>query len=207
MSVKNIAKKLGISKSSASIWCRDIILSPKQIIALQEQMLRGNYRGCLKGAWVQHVRRVREIKKIQQQGFKKVGRLSARDVLLIGLALYWGEGMKKEGRARIVNSDPHIIKFILHWFQSIWGIPKERFTLNILINEAHKDRIKEVQDYWSKLVDIPHNQFTKATFIKAKNKKVYENFSKHYGTLTIAVQKGVNLRHLILGAISAISAQ
>jgi len=39
-SIKVIAKKIGVSKSSTSIWCRDIILSPMQIQKLHESMVR-----------------------------------------------------------------------------------------------------------------------------------------------------------------------
>ncbi len=204
-SIKEIAKFLGVSKGSISIWCRDIVLTVEQIESLQKRMsTKGSYDARLKGARTQHERRLQQIKRLQEEGFKIIESLSKRDLLLIGAGLYWGEGMKKEGRARVANSDPTIIKFMVNWFQILWGIQKEQFTLQILINKIHKKRVKEVERYWSNLLGISPTQFTKTTFIKAKNKKIYKNFQDHYGTLLVSVRKGGDLRHKINGLISAL---
>lgn len=205
-SIKEIAKLLGVSKSSVSIWCRDIVLTAEQIENLQKRMgTKGSYEARLKGAKIQHERRLQQIKQLQEEGLKMIDSLSKRDLLLIGAALYWGEGMKKEGRARLGNSDPAIIQFMVNWFQSIWGIPKDQLTPSILINEIHKNRVHQVEQYWSDLLNIPLTQFTKTVFIKAKNKKIYKNFQDHYGTLIVSVRKGSNLRHKINGLIAALS--
>jgi len=205
-SIKEIAKFLGVSKSSISIWCRDIVLTAEQIESLQKRMsTKGSYEARLKGARTQHERRLQQIKRLQEEGFKIIESLSKRDLLLIGAGLYWGEGMKKEGRARVANSDPTIIKFMVNWFQILWGIQKEQFTFQILINKIHKKRVKEVERYWSNLLGISPTQFTKTTLIKAKNKKIYKNFQDHYGTLLVSVRKGGDLRHKINGLISALS--
>ncbi len=205
-SIKELAKFLRVSKGSVSIWCRDIILTAEQIENLQKRIAtKGSYEARLKGARIQHERRLKQIKQLYEDGFKLVGSLSERDLLLIGAGLYWGEGMKKEGRARIANSDPEIIKFMVNWFQSIWGISKDQLTPSILINEIHKKRVHEVEQYWSRLLNIPLDQFTKTTFIKAKNKKIYKNFQEHYGTLIVSVRKGSDLRHKINGLIAALS--
>ncbi|MDO8264939.1 MAG: helix-turn-helix domain-containing protein, partial [Candidatus Parcubacteria bacterium] len=90
-SIKDIAKKIGVVKSSVSRWCRDIELTKKQIQKLGEKMKAGAY----KGARVQYARRIERIKKYEQIGINRIGRLSDRDFLLSGLALYWGEGTKK----------------------------------------------------------------------------------------------------------------
>lgn len=204
-SIKDIAKKLRVAKGTVSLWCRDIELTPEQIQRLQKRMIEGNYKGSLKGARMQHERRMIQIKQLMEEGSKLIDSLLQRDKLLIGAALYWGEGMKKEGMARVANSDPKIIKFMISWFRSVWGIPKDRFTLQILINQIHKNRIEEVERYWSNFLGIPRIQFNKTTLIKAKNKKIYKNFSEHYGTLILSVRKGGDLRHKINGLISALS--
>lgn len=204
-SIKEIASILRVAKGSVSVWCRDIELTPKQIQRLHEKMVKGNYKGSLRGARVQHERRLQQIKQLHIEGFKTINSLSKRDLLLIGAALYWGEGMKKEGRARIANSDPIIIQFMINWFQFVWGISKDQLTLSILINRIHKKRARQVEQYWSNLLNIPLIQFTKTTLIKAKNKKVYKNFRDHYGTIIVSVRKGSDLRHKINGLIVALS--
>ena len=205
-SIKEISKFLNVSKSSVSIWCRDIILTDDQARELQNRIrTKGSYEARVRGARVQHERRVQQIKELREKGFNLIDSISKREILLIGAALYWGEGMKKEGRARIANSDPRIIKFMVDWFKYIWHIPKDQLTFQILINEIHKPRIKDVEQYWSNLLDVPSSQFTKTTFIKTKNKKSYKNFPEHYGTLIVSVRRGGDLRHKINGIISALS--
>ena len=80
-SIKEIAKKLKVSKGSASIWCRDIELTKEQIAKLERKMIEGGHRGRLKGAKIlkeRHIERVREFKK---QGSKQIGKITKRDFL------------------------------------------------------------------------------------------------------------------------------
>ena len=85
-SIKEIAKFLGVSKSSISIWCRDIVLTAEQIESLQKRMsTKGSYEARLKGARTQHERRLQQIKRLQEEGFKIIESLSKRDLLLIGV--------------------------------------------------------------------------------------------------------------------------
>lgn len=51
-SVNKIAEKLGVSKSTASYWVRDIILSLNQLEKLRSNSLKGAERGRLKGSLV-----------------------------------------------------------------------------------------------------------------------------------------------------------
>jgi transcriptional regulator with XRE-family HTH domain len=204
-SIKEIAKKLKIAKSTISLWCRDIELTPEQIQHLHERMIRGGYKGCLKGARIQYERRLEREKELKQQGLNMIDRMSARDFLIAGVALYWGEGQKKGREVRISNSDPEIIKFMLRWFKVIWGVSNNEITLSVLINKIHKKRVKEVENYWSRITKIPKERFVKTVLIKAKNKKIYNNFSTYYGTLTIRLKNPTNLHHRIIGMIEGLS--
>ena len=203
-SIKGIAEKLGISKSTISLWCRDIELSAKQIQKLHERMLVGSLKGRIKGARTQYERRLQKIENFRKQGIIDIGKLSERDFLLSGLTLYWGEGSKKGRRVRLTNSDPEIIKFMMIWFRKNWGIEDSKFILRIGINQIHKNRIEEVEKYWSKITSIPREQFGKTTLIKAKNKKNYKNFHIHYGTLTIEIRKSTEFYYQIMGLIDGL---
>ena len=199
-SIKEIAKKLKVSKGSVSVWCRDIELTPKQIARLEKKIQVGSYRGRLKGARVQLQRRLANTARLKKEGAELLGSLSERDLLLIGAGLYWGEGTKKKV-VRIGNSDPRMIKFAINWFNYIWKIPKEQLSFQILINKVHKHRVDKVEKYWSQIADAPKSQFTKTILIKAKSKKFYKNFENHFGTLTIRVRKSTFLHHKIEGLL------
>lgn len=200
-SIKDIAKRLKIAKSTVSLWCRDIRLTPEQIQKLHEKMVKGGYRGRMKGARLQYERRLKRIKEWKKIGVERIGKLSNRDLLIAGLALYWGEGSRKTRRVSLSNSDPKIIQFIIKFLKRVFDIDKSRLTAYVGINRIHKNRVQEVENYWSKTTGIPKEQFTKTTLIKSKNKKKYSNFSVHYGTVTIKVRKSADLYYCIMGLI------
>ena len=204
-SIKEIAKTLKVSKGSVSIWCRDIKLTKKQIARLDKKQLKRGYTGRLKGARMQRERHLRNVEQFNNKGFKRVGKLNKRDLLIAGIALYWGEGDKKNNCVRISNSDPEMVRFILNWYKIIWGISKQDIKLHIGINYIHKKRINIVEKYWSKLTGITRTQFGKTVLIKAKNKKIYHNFNVHYGTLSIRVNKSSLFKYQLDGMMKAIT--
>lgn len=60
-SLKDISEALKISKSSASLWCRNVTLTNKQIDSLNQRWLMGTYRGRLKGAMFNKEMRQKKI--------------------------------------------------------------------------------------------------------------------------------------------------
>ncbi len=204
-SIKGIAKRLNVSRGSVSIWCRNIELTKEQIEKLHRNMVAGSYIGRLKGARIQRERKNEKIGRYLKEGTKEVGNLNDRELFIAGVCLYWGEGSRKSPGARFYNSDPAVVKFIVKWFKKILHIPTERFLMYVTINQTHKNRAEEVNQYWSKIAGIPIEQFRKPIFIKSKNKKVYENAAEHYGTLCIRIAKGTDLFYQIMGWIKALS--
>lgn len=204
LSIKKIAKEVSVAKSTVSLWCRDIELTPLQIKRLEEKEKDGRLRGRLKGAWVQKERRLKRIEKIHEQAKKDIEKLSKESLFLAGVALYWAEGHKKQHNLGFASSDPKMILFFLKWLQEICKIPKSRLKCLVGINQIHKERIEKVEKYWSKLTGIPRSQFTKPSFKKVKTKKIYKNIENHYGTFVIRVSKSTDLNHQVKGWIEAL---
>jgi hypothetical protein len=198
-SIKKIAKMLDISKSSASIWCRDIELTNEQIETLRQSMIKGSYAGRMKGARMQKERKEEKINNYIKQGQEDIGSLSPKEFFVAGLALYWGEGGKKNPATRFYNSNPEIIKFIMKWFKESLNVSEDRFLMYVTINKIHRNRLKEVNKHWSNITSIPLKQFKNPILIKAKNKKTYDNFNQHFGTLCIRIAKSTDLYYKILG--------
>ncbi len=204
-SIKQIARLLSVSPSTVSVWCRDIQLSKEAISRLT---LSGNDQATAALiAYSQAKRETREnnTKNNYAVGAKLIGGLSDRDVLCIGLGLYWGEGYKNGNREfGFTNSDPAMIQFYIHWLQTVFNIPTTDLTLRVSINDQHTNRIDIVEKYWAKITNVPLNQFTKSSLIKTLSKKHYSNHHRHYGTLRIKVKLGSDYREQILGAIEHI---
>lgn len=200
-SIKEIANTLKISKSTISLWCRDIKLSSLQIERLNKKMIDGGYKGRMIGAKIQKDRKNQKINYYNEKGINDTRKINSRNLLMLGLGLHIGEGNKKSNQFQFTNSDPKIIKIILFWLKKIFNINKKDIYCNIIINKIHKNRIEEVQKAWSKTIGIPQQQFNKTVLIKAKNKKVYENMNSHLGTLTLRVKKSSELQYRIIGLI------
>lgn len=204
VSVKSIARKLGVAKSSASLWVRDIILSVEQLERLRQQNIKGGERGRLLGALKQKQDRLKRIEKGIVNGKQMIKKLNKRELLLTGVALYWAEGTKKNREVAFCNSDPQLIQFMIEWLRRCFSVHVERLFCYVGINEIHKNREVVVKSYWSNLTKIPLTQFNKTSFKKVINKKVYANFEDHYGTLTVKVHQPGQLYYDIIGLIEAL---
>ena len=204
-SIKWIARNLGLSSSSVSYWCRNIKLTPKQIKRLQKRQRRAGLKAVLKYAESKRNARIEKEKDLLRLGKSDVGALSRRDLFLVGLALYWGEGYKSgNGELGFTNSNLEMIKFILHWFREIFNVCGEDFILRVSVNKQHERRIGDIERWWSKQTGIPLSQFSKSSLIKVQVKKFYANADIHMGTLRVKVRRGIDLRRRILGGIEGL---
>jgi hypothetical protein len=77
-----IAARLGVSKSSVSLWVRDVPFQP---------LPRGT-RGRRRQPNALQRRKQAEIDRLVAEGQARIGRLSDREFLVAGVALYAGEG-------------------------------------------------------------------------------------------------------------------
>lgn len=201
-SIGQISRELGVSKSTVSLWCKNIALSQSQIEAIHTGMRKAGTRALLLVAEKKRAERMRAIEHFKRIGAKDVGRLSKRDLFILGLGLYWGEGYKNGSEETgFTNSDPGMIRIFVSWLCRIYGIQKTDLIFRISINQIHSKRIDTVMRYWTQLLGVSKTQFTKTSLIKSPVKKLYKNNDNYYGVLRVKVRNGVNLRRRILGSL------
>ena len=157
-SYSEIIKKVKVSKSTLSLWLRDVKLTIKQKKRLYVTLKQEN---AYKLAKMNQKNKVKKIKKIIAQADKELKNLINNSLFLAGLMLYCAEGDKSDEReaVKFSNSDPIMIKFMMKWFREICNVPEEKFRLALHIHELHCR--KDIESYWSKLANIPLNQFHK----------------------------------------------
>lgn len=200
-SIREIARKVGVSRSSSSLWCRDIVISDEQTQALIERDRKGGEIGRTYAAKAKREERLQRQERYGELGANSVGSLSTRELNLVGLALYWAEGSKKRGRVVFVNSDPRMIILFIKWVQRCFETDLSQLTCRVAINEIHGYREQEVLAYWSRITQIPLTQFSKTTFIHARLQKFYENMNTYFGVLAVSVRKSTNMKYQVLGGI------
>ncbi len=205
ISVRKIAQTVSVAKSTVSEWVRDIILTVEQLEVLRGARLKGGELGRIKGAFIQKQRRTDLIEGLKQSGIEQLSHLTTKECLVAGLALYWGEGNRKSNRGiSFCNSDPRMIKFLIRWLIDCFGVGRDEMRCRVGINIIHNRRDEIIKKHWSEVTGIPLEQFRNTSFKKVKNKKVYENFNEHYGTLTIEIAKSMVLYYKILGLIEGL---
>jgi len=204
-SIKEIAKLLIVSVSSVSAWCRDILLTEEQINKLQERIKDPGYGNKTK--YLLKKRREFEelVANLKLQGIKKIGQLTQRDIFLIGVALYWGEGFKKDHQVGLATSDKNIARFFIYWLKKCFNIEKNDLIVRVTANISYKKKIKNLENFWAKELNIFISQFSKPFFQKTKWKKEYENKNQYHGVIRIKVRRSVNLLRKIYGFIEGVS--
>ena len=172
VSVREIAKILHVSKSTASLWVRDIILSLEQLEKLRQQNIKGGEKGRILGALKQKQDRLERI----QKGIKKGKRIffhkfTTRELLIAGTALYWAEGTKGKNFT-VTNSDPLLIAFMVGWFKETFKISPKTFKARLNIYPQQSEIA--IKKFWSDLTSIPIKNFGK-TFVKPVSKGYKKN--------------------------------
>lgn len=182
LSVRSIQKKLKVSKSTVSIWTRDIRLTKKQLLKLYKNKVNGRIKGSYINAKKQQEERIRKTLELHRIGMQEVGKLSKRDRFIIGIALYSGEGTKGDRNCGFANSDPRLIKFMISWFKEFCKVPNSKLRGSLWIHENLNKFIAE--RFWSSLTKIPLSQFQKTYVVQNKTKKIRKNIHE-YGVFSI----------------------
>ena len=106
---------------------------------------------------------------------------------MIGIGLYIGEGAKyRKGCIQFSNSDPKVISLAMNWFNKSLDIPIYQFRAVIHIYPDNK--IEDALKYWSKVTEIPINQFSKTYIDLRSNKSVKNKRKLPHGTLHIRIR-------------------
>ncbi|MAF80203.1 hypothetical protein CL629_03940 [bacterium] len=199
-SVKEIQKRLRVSRSSVSLWVRDVKLTRKQL----EKLYLNKRTGALKGSIIAAMNKIRireELtKKLMNEGKKEVGTLSERDKFIAGIAMYFAEGEKTDGSVGFSNSDARAIHFMMGWFRKFCGVPEEKFRIYLYIHDNLDE--KEAKKYWSNLTKVPLSRFKKSYIVKNNPKRLRKTKNKH-GVLRISISNA-NLHRKIMGWISGV---
>jgi hypothetical protein len=158
MALRDIAERLGVSKSSVSLWCRDIELSADQeaVLRAKNPALNGQLLGM-------RVRRERcRLHRIEAQ---EHGRELARDGDPIhrgGCMLYWAEGSKTRNAVQIVNSDADLLVTFLRFLRQCYAVPDEAVTFSVNCFLGNGLTLDEIQDWWLARLELPSSCLRRA---------------------------------------------
>ncbi|MEU5133951.1 hypothetical protein [Streptomyces californicus] len=197
MTYDQIQVELGCSKSSISLWVRDLP-KPEPRYTEEERLARMN-------AGLANLRagQDRERAETKRAARESIGKLSDRELFIAGVTLYWAEGMKDKPYSRresllFINSDPNVIKVYLRWLDLL-GVARDRLHIRVSIHESGD--APGAERFWSDVTGVPRTAFMRATLKKHNPKTNRRNTGATYhGCLVIYVTKSAELYRRVEGA-------
>ena len=172
-----ISENLKISKSTLSDWLADIPYTPNE-----ETIKRIGRARAASGEAKTKIRQA-SILAAAVEAKHELGKISRRDLFMLGLGLYIGEGSKTGEITRFVNSDPAVVNLMIRWFTEALGLPKGNLRVRIHLYPDCNE--KQSLQYWSKVTTIPRSQFQRTSFDRRIDKKAIKSGKLLHGTAHI----------------------
>src|SRR3989344_7442328 len=190
-SYSEIKKFCPVPKSTLSYWFRDIKLSEPQLARLKKKRIEA----AQKGSETKKLKTFKAIEEIQKNSAKEIGKISKRELWLMGVVLYWRERLLNKNDSdlkkgvRFTSSDPNLIKLFIKWLEDVGGIKKEEISFDIFMPENKKKLLNTVVDYWAEITKFPKSSFSRYYLQKVKTIKPKRNTKRSsYGLLRIRVK-------------------
>jgi hypothetical protein len=200
---EEIVAELGVSKSTVSLWVRDLPRPP----GLSYEECRKRSADGVRRYWAAE-RPIREAERqaVCATASAQIGPLADREVLIAGAIAYWCEGAKNKpyrrtDRVIFMNSDPALIKFFLRFLEAA-GVERERLVCSVQIHETAD--VGAAEEFWLDLTQAHLSQFRRPTLKRHNPKTVRKNTGGDYhGCLRIEVLRSSILYRQIEGWATA----
>jgi predicted transcriptional regulator len=193
-----IAKELGVSKSSVSLWVRDILLTKEQIEILKSQ--NAIYDKQHKGAKIKS-----DMARTTRLRFQQEGKEKAREGNLLhqaGCMLYWAEGTKSKTTCKFTNSDAEMVKLFVKFLRECLNVPNEKIMVRINCYTNNGLTKEEIEKFWLNNLQLPEINLRKGQ--ENIRPRSITNANRHhkliYGICCIEIYSVAIVQH-IYGAI------
>jgi hypothetical protein len=199
LSYNEIVAQLGVSKSSVSLWVRDLPCPERFRYVHSER----RQEGLRKYNEARAAERMAET----EAAAVEIGNLTDRELLIAGAIAYWCEGTKSKpyrhaDRVVFINSDPGLIRFYLRFLQAA-GVDRDDLILRICIHESAD--AEAAQRFWVEVAGVSSSQFRSPTLKRHNPKTVRMNVGGNYhGCLRIDVRRSGELYRKIEGWASGV---
>ena len=175
-----IKRKIGVSKSTLCAWLSDLPYKRNQ------ETIEVINRARLMSNEAKRAIKRKSLKEAGELALKDIGKFTKRDLFMLGIGLYIGEGSKTTNAIRVVNSDSKIIMTFIHWFKKIMNLQNINFSIRI---HSYPDNNQEdTIIFWMKQTGLPRSAFLK-TRIDTRTNKSKDNHGKlPYGTAHLTIR-------------------
>ncbi|HNV12963.1 MAG TPA: hypothetical protein PK686_03770 [bacterium] len=153
-SFREISEVLKVSKSTASLWTRNLDLNINAKNRLNNLEIVGRKKAII------------TIKKKKKEELLEINnncnvlrdkKYDRDDYKLFLALLYWGEGAKTNGSLKFINSDSRMIRIFLFLLRKSFSIDENKLSACIHLHEYHDK--EEMINFWSQVSGIGENKF------------------------------------------------
>lgn len=184
-----IMKKLNVtSKGTISYWFRDIKLSSDSKRRLEKNKKLSIERGLDNFNKKRSTRIKKENKSCFDSGLSEVSIQNTRELLILGAALYWGEGTKYEDSCPsliFTNSDPDMVRSYMVFLRQGLKIEEEKIKAGIHLH-PYVDEI-ESRVFWSDVTGLKKDLFYIVSAISSASASKRRRRKLPYGMVVIKV--------------------
>jgi len=118
-----------------------------------------------------------------------LGKISQRDVVIAGIALYIGEGSKTNNLVRLVNADPAVVCFFIRWL-GVLGVPRSHIVIRI---HAYLDSdTAQMTKFWIETTGLLPTQFQRPCIDMRVNKDRRRSAMHTNGTAHVTIKANGN---------------
>jgi hypothetical protein len=198
-SIKEIENHLDVSRSSVSLWVRDVELGPEQRERLVERVRLGPLVAAERKA-----ERARDLRQTYQEEGRRLAR--ERDAsYAAGCMLFWAEGAKRRNTVKLTNSDPELLVYFVQFLRRHFHVANERLRVACNLFADHIDRQHEIEDFWLARLGLGRDS------LRASTVNTYSKYSRKlranklpYGT-TAVVLCDTRVAQTIYGSIQELA--
>jgi hypothetical protein len=194
LSCNEIVARLGVSKSSVSLWVRDLPC-PERFRYVHSERRQEGLRRYNEARTAGHIAET-------EAAAAEIGNLTDRELLVAGAIAYWCEGAKSKptrraNRVVFINSDPGLIRFFLR-FLDVVGVNRDDWVLRVYIHENAD--AEAAQRFWLEITGAHPSQFRSPTLKRHNPRTPRKNVGEDYhGCLRIDVRRSAALYRRIEG--------
>lgn len=182
-SYNDILREVGVSKSTLSLWLRDIPLTDEQIAALSDKFRAGREKFIHK----MRVRRDDRWAEYHREAEAEYAALSQDPAFMFGLALYIGEGSKTQPNSlRLSNCDPGVIRKGLQFFLKIGVSPT---SVRCAVHLHPGLCVETAEAYWQEITGLTPAQFYKTTVALSRASSGTKTNVQCYGTCHLVIHQ------------------
>ncbi|GIF97293.1 helix-turn-helix domain-containing protein [Catellatospora citrea] len=206
-SVPDIASRLGVARSTAFTWVRHVPLSDTDERVARR---REHSKRMTDAQWSRHrLERDERHREVVGTAAVQVGRLTERELRLVGAVLYWSEGAKHkpwrptDWQVTFTNSDPVLVELFLRFVEST-GRSRHDLRYRLSIHESAD--VPAVQAWWAEKLRLVEGAVGSVTLKRHTPSTGRHNQGVEYrGCLVVTVPRGRELYWHIEGLLEGLA--